>query len=232
MQTRTNDYFITGTDTEIGKTFVTSALLRAFTQQGRSTLGMKPIASGAEEVDGVLHNEDVDSLVAASSIKAPQEIVVPYLMRTPAAPHIVAKLENVKMDVQHVQHCYQQAQSLADVVLVEGVGGFCVPLDDQTSTVDLAQRLGLPVILVVGMRLGCINHALLTAQAIRASGLKLAAWVANTVDSDMRFFDENVQAIAQRIGAPCLGVMPRLAADALDHAHQHLRLELLRGESS
>lgn len=228
MQNRKNDYFITGTDTEIGKTFITSALLRAFAQQGWSTLGMKPIASGAEEIDGVLHNEDVDSLVAASSVKAPQEIVVPYLMRTPAAPHIVATLENVTMDVQHIASCYQQAQQLADVVLVEGVGGFCVPLDDETSTVDLAQRLALPVILVVGMRLGCINHALLTAQAIKASGLRLAGWVANTVDTDMKFFEENVQTLKQRLDAPCLAVMPRLAVNEIEQASQYLDLNLLK----
>lgn len=228
MQNRKNDYFITGTDTEIGKTFTTSALLRAFAKQGNSTLGMKPIASGAEEIDGVLHNEDVDSLVAASSVKAPQEIVVPYLMRTPAAPHIVAALENVTMDVQHIASCYQQAQQLADVVLVEGVGGFCVPLDDETSTVDLAQRLALPVILVVGMRLGCINHALLTAQAIKASGLRLAGWVANTVDTDMKFFEENVQALKQRLDAPCLAVMPRLAVNEIEQASQYLDLNLLK----
>lgn len=228
MQNRKNDYFITGTDTEIGKTFTTSALLRAFAKQGNSTLGMKPIASGAEEIDGVLHNEDVDSLVAASSVKAPQEIVVPYLMRTPAAPHIVAAVENVKMDVQHIASCYQQAQQLADVVLVEGVGGFCVPLDDETSTVDLAQRLALPVILVVGMRLGCINHALLTAQAINASGLRLAGWVANTVDTDMKFFEENVQTLKQRLDAPCLAVMPRLAVNEIEQASQYLDLNLLK----
>lgn len=228
MQNRTNDYFITGTDTEIGKTFTTSALLRAFAQQGRSTLGMKPIASGADEIDGVLHNEDVDSLVAASSVKAPQEIVVPYLMRTPAAPHIVASMENVTMDVQHIHNCYQQAQQLAEVVLVEGVGGYCVPLDDETSTVDLAQALTLPVILVVGMRLGCINHALLTAQAIAASGLRLAGWVANTLDPEMKFFEENVQALKQRLDAPCLGVMPRLVAGDVAQASQYLDLNLLK----
>ncbi len=228
MQNRTKDYFITGTDTEIGKTFITSALLRAFAQQGWSTLGMKPIASGANEINGVLCNEDVDSLVAASTVKVPQEIVVPYLMRTPAAPHIVAALENVKMDVQHIASCYQQTQDLADVVLVEGVGGFCVPLDDETSTVDLAQALSLPVILVVGMRLGCINHALLTAQAINASGLRLAGWVANTVDTDMKFFEENVQTLKQRLDAPCLAVMPRLAVNEIEQASQYLDLNLLK----
>lgn len=228
MQNRTKDYFITGTDTEIGKTFVTAALLRAFAAQGSSTLGLKPIAAGAEMRDGVLHNEDVDNLLAASTVKAPQDIVVPYLMQTPAAPHIVAALENRKMDVRHIAACYQQAQPLADVVLVEGVGGFCVPLDDETTTVDLAQAVDLPVILVVGMRLGCINHALLTAQAIRASGLHLAAWVANTVDADMRFFEENVQALKQRLPAPCLGVMPRLGLAQVSQAGAYLDLNLLK----
>ena len=228
MQKRTNDYFITGTDTEIGKTFVTSALLRTFGEKGLSTLGLKPIAAGASMIEGVWHNEDVDSLIAASNVKAPPEIVAPYLMQTPAAPHIVAQLENVKMDVQHIVNCVQQAQRLADVVLVEGVGGFCVPLDDDTTTVNLAQALALPVILVVGMRLGCINHALLTAQAIAASGLRLAGWVANTVDADMKFFDENVQTLKQRLTAPCLGVIPRLAADQTQQAGQYVELNLLK----
>jgi dethiobiotin synthetase len=228
MQKRTNDYFITGTDTEIGKTFVTAALLRAFGEQGFSTLGLKPIAAGAEMIAGVLHNEDVDTLVAASNVKAPQDIVVPYLMQMPAAPHIVARLEDVKMDVKHIAGCYQQAQALAGVVLVEGVGGYCVPLDDDLTTVDLAQALSLPVILVVGMRLGCINHALLTAQAIAVSGLRLAGWVANTVDAEMRFFDENVQALKQRLPAPCLGVIPRLADEQMHQAKQYVDLNLLK----
>jgi dethiobiotin synthetase len=228
MQNRTNDYFITGTDTEIGKTFVTAALLRAFGEQGFSTLGLKPIAAGAEMIAGVLHNEDVDTLVAASNVKAPQEIVVPYLMQMPAAPHIVAQLEDIKMDVQHIAGCYQQARALAEVVLVEGVGGYCVPLDDDLTTVDMAQALSLPVILVVGMRLGCINHALLTAQAIAASGLRLAGWVANTIDAEMKFFNENVQALKQRLPAPCLGVIPRLTDEQKHQAKQYVDLNLLK----
>lgn len=228
MNKRTNDYFITGTDTEIGKTFVTAALLHAFGGQGLRTLGMKPIAAGAELIDGVWHNEDVDQLIEAANVKAPQEIVVPYLMQTPAAPHIVAKLENVQIDVQHIAACYQQARELADVVLVEGVGGYVVPLNDTVSTVDMAQALNLPVILVVGMRLGCINHALLTAQAIAASGLRLAGWVANTVDAEMKFFEENVQALKQRLPAPCLGVIPRLAQSQIATAYRYLDLNLLK----
>lgn len=228
MNNRTNNYFITGTDTEIGKTFVTAALLRAFGEQGMRTLGMKPVAAGAEMIDGVWHNEDVDQLIAAANVSAPQDMVAPYLMQTPAAPHIVAQLEDVQIDVLQIAACYQEARELADVVLVEGVGGYVVPLNDTVSTVDMAQVLNLPVILVVGMRLGCINHALLTAQAIQVSGLSLAGWVANTVDAEMKFFEENVQALKQRLPAPCLGVIPRLAQSQTDTAYRYLDLNLLK----
>ena len=207
---RQHDYFITGTDTEIGKTFVTSALLQAFSQQGISSLGLKPIASGAELRDGIWHNEDVDSLMQASSVKRSQPEVCPYLMQTPAAPHIVAARENVRLDPQVIVQAYQQATMHADAVMVEGVGGFHVPLLDDLSTADLAQQLNLPVILVVGMRLGCINHALLTAEAIAARGLRLAGWVANTVDTAMLFQAENIEALQKRINAPMLGHIPRL----------------------
>ncbi len=207
---RRNDYFITGTDTEIGKTFVTSALLQAFSQQGMSSLGLKPIASGAELRDGIWHNEDVDSLMQASSVKRSQQEVCPYLMQTPAAPHIVAARENVRLDPQVIVQAYQQATMHADAVMVEGVGGFNVPLLDDLSTADLAQQLDLPVIMVVGLRLGCINHALLTAEAIAARGLRLAGWVANTVDPAMLFQPENTQALQKRINAPMLGHIPRL----------------------
>ncbi|MBR7780578.1 dethiobiotin synthase [Undibacterium sp. LFS511W] len=207
---RQHDYFITGTDTEIGKTFVTSALLQAFSQQGISSLGLKPIASGAELRDGIWHNEDVDSLMQASSVKRSQSEVCPYLMQTPAAPHIVAARENVRLDPQVIVQAYQQATMHADAVMVEGVGGFHVPLLDDLSTADLAQQLNLPVILVVGMRLGCINHALLTAEAIAARGLRLAGWVANTVDTAMLFQAENIEALQKRIHVPMLGHIPRL----------------------
>ncbi|MBY0574404.1 MAG: dethiobiotin synthase [Undibacterium sp.] len=224
-------FFITGTDTEIGKTFVTSALLLGLAQQGLSTVGMKPIAAGAELLDGVWHNEDVESLIAAASVKVEQQLVVPYLFHTACAPHIAAQRENAQIELPPILRSYGRLCELADVVLVEGVGGFCVPLSAQLSaqmgaqmstesvaqltTVDLAQALALPVIMVVGMRLGCINHALLTAQAIAASGLKLHAWVANTVDAEMAYFDENVQALSQHIAAPCLGVIPRIPQLAL-----------------
>lgn len=213
---RQHDYFVTGTDTEIGKTLVSSALLHAMTQQGWRSAGMKPIAAGADLRDGVLHNDDVDSLLAASSVSAPLELVCPYLMQTPAAPHIVAQREHVTISLPHIRACYQQLTTQADAVVVEGVGGFCVPLTAQHDTADMAQQLGLPVILVVGLRLGCINHALLTAQAIATRGLRLAGWVANTVDPDMLYLADNIAALQMRLSAPLLGQIPRLDASAPD----------------
>ncbi|MFZ6711486.1 dethiobiotin synthase [Undibacterium sp. TC9W] len=210
MQKRQHDFFVTGTDTEIGKTLVSAAMLHAMQAQGLQAVGMKPIAAGAEMRDGILHNEDVDILIAASSVKAELALVCPYLMQTPAAPHIVAELEQVEIALPHIIDSYQQLRALADGVVVEGVGGFCVPLNAQVTTADMAQALDLPVILVVGMRLGCINHALLTVEAIAARGLRLAGWVANTVDTSMLYPQENIAALRERIAAPMLGHIPRL----------------------
>ena len=219
--------FVTGTDTEIGKTLVSAALLRGFARAGLRAAGMKPIAAGAFEVNGVWHNEDSDLLDAASSVLLPPMLRTPYLLKAPAAPHIVAALENVTLDIAHIVDCHAQALTLADIVVVEGVGGFRVPLTDTHDTADLALALNLPVVLVVGMRLGCISHALLTAEAIAARGLQLAGWVANRVDPDMSFADENIAAIRDRLkrqyDAPLLGIVPHLnpvsadaAADSLD----------------
>jgi dethiobiotin synthetase len=224
---RAHDFFVTGTDTEIGKTLVSSALLYGFGQQGLTTAGMKPIAAGAELQNGVWHNEDVDTLMAASSVPCAMQLVSPYLMQAPAAPHIVAAREGVTISLTHIQSCYAQLVEQADAVIVEGVGGFCVPLTDQLSTADLAQQLALPVILVVGLRLGCINHALLTAEAIRARGLTLVGWVANTVDPNMLYLDENIAALQQRLNAACLGRIPRLEQASASAAATYLNLNLI-----
>jgi dethiobiotin synthetase len=219
--------FVTGTDTEIGKTFVSSALLRGFVRAGLQAAAMKPIAAGAFELNGELHNEDADQLDTASSVLLPPAMRTPYLLKEPAAPHIAAALENVTFDLEHIVACHREALKLADVVVVEGVGGFRVPLTATQDTADLAVALKLPVVLVVGMRLGCISHALLTAEAIAARGLTLAGWVANRIDPNMTFPDENIASIrahlAREYDAPLLGVVPHLnprspelAADQLD----------------
>ncbi|MBE0612123.1 MAG: dethiobiotin synthase [Burkholderiales bacterium] len=197
-------YFLIGTDTEVGKTLAACALLHAATAQGMRTLGMKPVAAGG--------SEDVDALITASSVAAPRECVNPYLLREPLAPHIAARRDGVAIDIARIARCFGELRGLADFLVVEGVGGFRVPLDESRDSADLAVWLGLPVILVVGLRLGCINHTLLTAEAVRARGLRLAGWIANQVDAKMACVEENIAALRARLDAPLLGSVPHLTA--------------------
>lgn len=210
--TNKSSYFVTGTDTGVGKTLVTAALLRAFAKTGLRVTGMKPIAAGAELINGELWNEDVAMLAAASNTNLPRELTTTYLLREPAAPHIAAQLEHVSLDMQQLLDCYQQIAQQSDSVIVEGVGGFCVPINDEVDTADLAVQLGLDVVMVVGLRLGCINHAMLTAEAIKARGLNLVGWVANQIDVNMSHQQANLQALEQRLPAPLIGVVPWMAA--------------------
>ncbi len=200
----TAGYFITGTDTEIGKTTVSCQLLRAFAARGKTVVGMKPIAAGSENGQW----EDVEQLLAASNISISRQQLNPYAFNPPLAPHIAAKQAGVEINLQVIHQAYHVLSHLAEVVIVEGVGGFIVPLNAQQDGADLAQKLDLPVILVVGMRLGCLNHALLTVKAIQACGLSLVGWVANCIDPQMLALEENVNALAQRIDCPLLGVVP------------------------
>ncbi len=212
-------WFVAGTDTEVGKTFATCALLLALKRNGQRAIGMKPVAAGTD-ADG--KNDDVESLVAASGVAAPRELINPYLFQPAIAPHIAATEAGISIDIDRIVTAFEQLRPFADAVLVEGVGGFCVPLDEHSDTADLAEKLGLPVILVVGMRLGCINHALLTCQAIAARGLKLAGWIANRIDPAMSRFEENLAALRARIDAPLLGVIP--AASTPEAAAALLRI--------
>jgi len=212
--------FVTGTDTEIGKTLVSAALLHGFAALGLRAAAMKPIAAGAFERDGEWHNEDADQLDAAANVALPPSIRTPFMLKEAAAPHIAAARENVSLDIARIVDAHQFAVQQADVVVVEGVGGFRVPLTDVHDTADLAFALNLPVVLVVGMRLGCISHALLSAEAISARGLRLVGWVANQIDPGMLFPAENIEAIRLRLdsqyNAPLLGTIPRLTPpDAL-----------------
>jgi dethiobiotin synthetase len=221
--------FVTGTDTEIGKTLISSALLYALARGGIRAAGMKPIAAGTELRDGVMHNDDVDALAAASSVDLPAELTTPYLLREPVAPHWAAALEGVHIDGAHILACHANIVELADAVVVEGVGGFRVPLSAGFDTADLAQQLGLPVVMVVGLRLGCINHALLTAEAIAARGLVLAGWVANTVDPQMRHVEASLEALGTQLTAPMLGCVPRLPVASPAAAAAHLDFSFLPG---
>jgi dethiobiotin synthetase len=197
-------YFVTGTDTGVGKTTVSCALLRAFAAQGHKVIGMKPIAAGVENGKWL----DVEQLIAASSISAAREYVNPYAFDSPISPHIAAQQAGIEIDLAVIQRVYQALSNQADIVIVEGAGGFLVPVNQTQNGADLARALNLPVILVVGIRLGCLNHALLTEQAIRIAGLPLAGWVANGIDPQMLAAAENVATLEQGLDCPLLGIIP------------------------
>lgn len=217
-------YFITGTDTGIGKTLVSCALLHAFAENGKKVIGMKPIAAGSENGRWL----DVDLLMAASTITAPNKIVNPFALVPSLAPHIAAKQANIEIDLAAIKSAYDELQETADVVIVEGVGGFMVPLNDQQDGTDLARMLGLPVIMVVGLRLGCLNHALMTAQTIRANKLLLSGWIANGIDPEMLAKKDNIQALEQRLGCPLIGVLPYLKKIDLNFLSQLLEIKKLQ----
>jgi len=213
---RPSGYFVTGTDTGIGKTLVSAALMHALVGQGQRVAGMKPVASGALWQDGAWRNDDVETLRALANVALPTAIINPYLLREPTAPHIAAANEGKNIVLAHIEQCFAQIVPCVDSVIVEGVGGFLVPLNDQHDTADLACRLGLPLILVVGIKLGCISHALLSMQAIAARGLPLAGWVANIVAPEMLYLQSTISSLQDRISAPMLGCIPYLPQAASD----------------
>jgi dethiobiotin synthetase len=208
--------FVTGTDTEVGKTRVSAALLRWLAERGQRCAGYKPVAAGTDFIDGIRVNEDVRALRDASSVALSDAQVGPYQFEAACAPHIAAALEGRTIERGALLQGFQALVALAECQIVEGVGGFCVPLGPDFDSADLAVDVGLPVVLVVGLRLGCINHALLSAEAIHARGLRLAGWVANTLDPAMPHLQENIVTLRRELDrrhqAPCLGVVPRLAS--------------------
>ncbi|AXK39143.1 dethiobiotin synthase [Crenobacter cavernae] len=201
-------YFITGTDTEIGKTHSAVKLVELWRRDGKRVAAMKPVASGCEVLpDGRWLNDDVERLVAATG-QTDRDAMNPYRFLPPVSPHIAAREAGVKISLDVIAEHYDKLAEGADVVLVEGAGGWLAPLSDTLFMADLAARLELPVILVVGMRLGCINHALLTARAIEASGQTLAGWVANRVVPDQAAYADNLSTLKRHITAPLLLEIP------------------------
>jgi len=210
-------FFVVGTDTGVGKTRVAAALIRAYGQLGYRCVGMKPVAAGAELQEDVWVNEDVVQLQAASNVQAPLEVVNPYLFREAIAPHIAADHKGVNVELPRIRAAYEALAEQADVVVVEGAGGFLVPLSPTHDMADLAQMLGQPAILVVGMRLGCLNHALLTQEAMESRGIRLVGWVANRIDPAMAAYDENLATLVRRMSGPLLAELPY-------HPHQDVDL--------
>lgn len=197
-------YFITGTDTGVGKTHVACKLIKDYVAQGYQVIGMKPVAAGCELVDGTWVNEDVLKLEQASNVKASRELTNPYSFKEAIAPHIAAEKADAEIKIQMIQQAFVRLANMADIVIVEGAGGFLVPLSGTQSMADLAAVLNIPIILVVGMKLGCINHSLLTVEAIQARNLTLHGWVANQLEQNMPALAENEATLAQKIKAPKL----------------------------
>jgi dethiobiotin synthetase len=200
--------FVVGTDTGVGKTHVACALLQALALHHPRVVGMKPVAAGVVPWGEGWASEDSIALRTASTVAVPSALDNPVLLPDPLSPHIAAARAGVQIDIHTIVQAYAALSAQADAVVVEGAGGFHVPLSDTATGADLAVALGLPVVLVVGLRLGCLNHALLTAEAIAARGLTLAGWVANRVDPDMLAPDDNIAWLRQRLGAPLLADIP------------------------
>ena len=222
------DYFVTGTDTGVGKTLVTAALLRRLRESGLKVAGMKPVAAGSVTGPEGPANDDALLLQAESSERHPYAIVNPWLFEPPIAPHIAADEAGISIDTARITAAFETLRANSDVVLAEGAGGFLVPLDSSRSFAEIPKRLGMDVILVVGLRLGCLNHALLTAEAIAARGLALAGWVANHVDPAMPRAAENVSALAERLGAPLIARIAYSEKPDASRVAALLRAELLQ----
>jgi dethiobiotin synthetase len=204
-------YFVTGTDTEVGKTLISCALVLHLKKHHRRVIGMKPVAAGTVATVAGEDNEDAQALRALGSFQVSRELDNPYCLPLPMSPHLAARAAGQHIDIGLIAQRYRQLAALADAVVVEGAGGFLVPLNDTETGADLARALGLPVILVVGLRLGCLNHALLTQEAIQSRGLTLAGWVANRVDAQMQAQDDNIATLRVRLQAPLWADVPRMA---------------------
>ena len=222
-------FFITGTDTEVGKTLVSGALILKLRDAGINAVGFKPVVAGTYPNESGEHlNEDLETLRIASQLQAGQHSLCPYILDQPAAPHIVAKAAGMTLSSKIILTAFNDIASQFDCTIVEGAGGFLVPLNAQEDLGDIAQLINLPVILVIGMRLGCINHALLSYEAIKARHLPVAGWVANTLSTEMPLLHANLQTLKDRIAAPYLGLIPPLPGDLQKHDNAPYSAEALR----
>ncbi|PIE24905.1 MAG: dethiobiotin synthase [Neptuniibacter caesariensis] len=219
-------FFVAGTDTDAGKTIVSAGLLAAANNKGLSSMGLKPIAAGCEQTEAGLRNSDALLLQQTASIKLPYEQVNPVAFEPPIAPHIAALQEKRMLSADRVAAlCRGALMQSADFAIIEGAGGWRVPLNQRETMASIPKLLKVPVIMVVGMKLGCINHALLTAESIVRDGLKLAGWVANSIDQNMDCYDENVDSINSMLRAPLIGEVPFLAEPSAQNVARYINLD-------
>jgi dethiobiotin synthetase len=223
-------FFVTGTDTEVGKTLISGALITHLKKQHAVVAAFKPVVAGLRDIAGKMCNEDIMALSSVMTYK-PQDNyldICPYQLTTPAAPHLVAKESDTHLDYSVMFNAFKAVREKSDAIVVEGVGGFKVPFHDGKTSADFAQDMGLPIVLVVGMRLGCINHALLTVEAIQARGLRLAGWVANTI-GPMTLLQENIATLESLIPAPLMGVIPELPKEFIQVPYSISAMEKAAG---
>ena len=230
-------FFVVGTDTEVGKTLVSAALILKLKEVGIKAVGFKPVVAGTyRSPDGREFNEDLETLRLASGFEHDDMHLCPYVLSTPAAPQLVAQAQGIELNIAVITKAFHNISEKFDAVVVEGAGGFLVPLNKKEDLGDTVKAIGLPVILVVGMRLGCINHALLTYEALRMRNLQVAGWIANALSEEMSLLQENIQSLKDRIKAPLLGIIPPLpitlqkqvnepySLQALEFAAEHIKL--------
>ncbi|MGZ8160072.1 MAG: dethiobiotin synthase [Methylobacter sp.] len=215
-------YFITGTDTNVGKTCAAIALMHYFKNRGKSVAGMKPVAAGCLMLDGQLKNEDALLMQEHASLQVDYGLINPYAYELPVSPHIAGVKDPVKLDVLAVK--FELLKTLADIVVVEGAGGWYSPLNEREAINDLAKALALPVIMVVAIRIGCINHARLTYQAIKQSGVHCSGWIAVCIDPDLLSRDENIETIKAALDAPLLGVLPHMEVADFNFFSEQLKI--------
>jgi len=220
-------FFITGTDTDVGKTTIALALMNALQKKGMIVAAMKPVSAGCSNTKHGLRNEDAARLMQQANIEFPYDVVNPYAFEAPIAPHIAAAEQNITMDIDTIKQAYEYIAEKVDVVIVEGAGGWLVPLNKTQTMADVVSALQLDVIQVVGLRLGCLNHALLTSANIAAHGLTQAGWVANQLTDNMSNQKENIHALQQRMEGECLGIVPNLSQIKADEITQYLNIGTL-----
>ena len=223
-----NGFFITGTDTGVGKTLVAVALTRALVARGLRVAVMKPVAAGVVRTADGPRNDDALELSAASNVRATYEDVNPWLLSTPASPHLAARVDGVSITDAPVLAARARLAAVSDTLVVEGAGGWLAPISETRTMADIAEKLALPVILVVGMRLGCLNHALLTRDAIRARGMRFAGWIANRMPAPMAFLDENIETLSRRFGKAPLGSVPAGVDGASDRGPMPWAVEIAK----
>jgi dethiobiotin synthetase len=222
-------FFVTGTDTEVGKTLVSGALILKLREQGKTVIGFKPVVAGTyQNTNGDVLNEDVEALRIASHLAPGQLELCSYVLNMPVAPHLAAKDMDITLELNAIMQAISKVQVQSESLVIEGAGGFLVPLNQDEDLGDFAQQINLPIILVVGMKLGCINHALLTQEAIKARGLKIAGWVANSLATEMLLLKENIATLQARIEAPFLGHIPALPKELQKADNSPYSIEALR----